>query len=99
MINLIKDMKTLLNGAGISTSFEQFRDIYASLGLSFDHDDLRTTGGASDSLKKQSGTFTSLATNYGFTYDKRNRRFMPTDGFITSFKQTLPIYADRAFIS
>ena len=42
-----------INGAGISTSFEQFRDIYASLGLSFDHDDLRTTGGASDSLKNK----------------------------------------------
>ena len=88
-----------INGAGINTSFEQFRDIYASLGLSLDHDDLRTTSGASESLKKQSGTFSSLTTNYGFKYDKRNRRFMPTDGFITSFNQTLPIYADKAFIS
>ncbi len=88
-----------ISGAGINTSFEQFRDIYASLGLAFDHDDLQTTGDASDSLKKQSGTFSSLTTNYGFTYDKRDRRFMPTDGFITSFNQTLPIYADKAFIA
>ncbi len=88
-----------ISGAGINTSFEQFRDIYASLGLSLDHDDLSTTGDASESLKKQSGTFTSLTTNYGFKYDKRNRRFMPTDGFITSFNQTLPIYADKAFIA
>ena len=88
-----------ISGAGINTSFEQFRDIYASLGLSLDYDDLKTTNDASASLKKQSGTFTSLSTNYGFTYDKRNRRFMPTDGFITSFKQTLPIYADKAFIA
>ncbi len=88
-----------ISGAGISTSFEQFRDIYASLGLSLDHDDLSTTDDASASLKRQSGTFTSLTTNYGFTYDKRNRRFMPTDGFITSFNQTLPVYADKAFVA
>ncbi len=88
-----------ISSAGINTSFEQYRDIYASLGLAFDHDDLQTTSGASASLKKQSGTFSSLTTNYGFTYDKRNRRFMPTDGFVTSFNQTLPIYADKAFIA
>ena len=69
------------------------------MGLSLDHDDLSTTDDASASLKKQSGTFTSFTTNYGFTYDKRNRRFMPTEGFITSFNQTLPIYADKAFIA
>ncbi len=85
-------------GAGINTSFEQFKDIYASLGISADHDDLRTTDGASSSLKKQSGTFSTLSADYGFSYDKRNRRFMPTDGFITSFNQTFPIIADRAFI-
>ena len=32
-------------------------------------------------------------------YDKRNRAFMPTSGSIFHFGQTLPIYADKSFIS
>ena len=50
-------------------------------------------------MKKQSGEFTEFAANYGFKYDKRNRAFMPTSGSISSFNQSLPIYADRSFIS
>tara|TARA_A100000164_G_C21934131_1_gene787165 strand:- start:1488 stop:3731 length:2244 start_codon:yes stop_codon:yes gene_type:complete len=89
---------TLL-GASVNTSFEQYKDIYASLGLSATFDDLRTDDSASAALKKQSGEFTELSANYGFTYDKRNRAFMPTEGSIVSFAQTLPVYADRTFLS
>jgi len=85
--------------AGIGTSFEQYRDVTASLGLNASYDDLRTTDNASASLQKQSGNFAELAANYGFTYDKINRSFMPTDGSIISFNQSLPIYADKSFIS
>ncbi len=86
-------------GAGIGTSFEQYNDVFASLGISATHDDLQTLDSASDSLKKQSGTFNEVAGNYGFSYDKRNRSFMPTDGSIISFDQSLPIYADKQFIA
>ena len=84
--------------AGIGTSFEQYRDIIASLGLSASYDDLKTTDNASASLKKQSGNFSEVAGNYGFTFDQRNRAFMPTSGSIISFNQTLPFYADKSFI-
>ena len=47
--------------AGIGTSFEQYRDVTASLGLNASYDDLRTTNNASTSLKKQSGTFNELS--------------------------------------
>ncbi len=86
-------------GAGIGTSFEQYNDVYASLGISATHDDLQTLSSASDSLKKQSGTFNEVSGNYGFSFDKRNRTFMPTDGSIISFNQSLPIYADKRFIA
>ena len=85
--------------AGIGTSFEQYKDLRASLGTSFTYDDLRTDSTATASLKKQSGEFTELAANYGFSYDKRDRSFMPTSGYISSFSQTLPLYADRNFIN
>ena len=83
----------------IGTSFEQYKDVIASLGLSFSHDDLRTLDSASDSLKKQKGSYDEIAANYGFTFDKRNRAFMPTSGSIVSFRQSLPVYADKSFLS
>ena len=85
--------------ASIGTSFEQYRDINVSLGLSASHDDLKTDGSASASLKKQDGTYNEIAGNYGFSYDKRNRSFMPTSGSVISFHQSLPIYADKSFIA
>ncbi len=88
-----------LISAGVRTGFEQFKDLYAQLGLTASYDDLKTLDSASASLKKQSGNFSELAANYGFTYDKRNRAFMPTDGRIISFEQTAPLYADKSFIA
>ncbi len=88
-----------VTSAGVSTSFEQYKDVFASLGLSASYDDLKTTTGASDSLKKQSGTFSEFVGSYGFSLDKRNRSFMPTSGSIFKFNQSLPIYADKSFIA
>ena len=39
--------------AGIGTSFEQYKDVDLSLGLSASYDDLRTNGSASDALKNK----------------------------------------------
>ena len=88
--------KLITFGAG--TSFEQYKDIYTNLSLNFSYDDLRTNSNASASLQKQDGDFTELAAVYGLTYDKRNRTFMPTDGSVFGFVQSLPIYADKPFI-
>ena len=87
-----------LLSTGISTSFEQFKNIYTSLGLDLSYDDLRTTSNASSSLKKQEGEFLELAGNYGVSYDQRDRTFMPTSGSIVKFNQVLPIVADKPFI-
>ena len=84
---------------GINTSFEQYKDIRTSLGLSASYDDLRTDNTASASLKKQSGTYSEFAANYNLSYDQRNRAFMPTSGSIINFGQKLPLYADKYYLS
>ena len=85
--------------ARVGTAFEQYKDVDANIGLSVSYDDLRTLDTASDSLKKQSGSFEELAGDYGFTYDRRNRSFNPTSGSIVTLGQTLPIVADKTYIS
>ncbi|MBH90880.1 MAG: outer membrane protein assembly factor BamA [Candidatus Marinimicrobia bacterium] len=84
---------TLIN-FNIGTEFEQYRDIFLSPGLSLTFDDLSVDNTASDSLKKQEGSFNDLTFNYGISSDKRNRKFMPTDGHIINFRQGLPLVAD-----
>ena len=74
---------TVISGS-LGTSFEQYKDVIASLGISASYDDLRTDNTASNSLKKQDGSYNEIAGNYGFTFDKRNRSFMPTSGSIVS---------------
>ena len=94
-----KGYENSIMSANINTSFEQFKDVITSLGISASYDDLRTVETASASLKKQSGNFSELSANYGLTLDKRNRSFMPTDGSIISFAQTLPIVADKSYVA
>ena len=60
---------------------------------------MRTDNTASSALKKQAGTFSEIAADYGFSFDKRNRSFMPTEGSVVSFNQSFPFYADKSFIS
>ena len=88
-----------ITSLGIGTRFEQYKDLFTSLGVQASYDDLKTDSSASSNLIKQSGTYEEVSANYGFTYDKRNRSFMPTSGSIISFAQTLPIYADKAYIA
>ena len=83
---------------GVNLTYEKFKDIYFSPGLSLTYDDLRTDSTASDLLKKQSGSSSDLLFDYSLTTDKRDRRFMSTNGYLTSFYQELPAYSDQPHI-
>lgn len=83
---------------GITTTFEQYKDLYLTSSLSVTHDDLTVDDTASSSMKKQAGTFTDLAFDYGVRVDKRDKAYMPTSGYISSFSQTVPFYADSPYL-
>tara|TARA_A100001011_G_scaffold385304_1_gene459083 strand:- start:9005 stop:11224 length:2220 start_codon:yes stop_codon:yes gene_type:complete len=83
---------------GAGTKFEQYKDIFIAPNINLNSDKLTVQDTASSNLKKQAGTFTDLTLSYQISSDKRDRAFMPTSGYLTSFSQELPIYADSPFI-
>ncbi len=90
--------KNSLTTTGIGTRFEQYNNIYISPSIAFTHDNLQVDSTASDSLKKQDGTFTDLSFSYGVSLDNRDRVYAPTDGYISTFNQSVPIVANSPFI-
>lgn len=85
-------------GAGVGTRFEQYKNVYFSPNINLTYDDLTVLSKASSALKKQAGSYTDLSFGYRVQLDQRDRSFMPTDGFITSFNQSIPIYADTPYL-
>ena len=85
-----------LTSVAVATAFEQYKDVYLSLGLSASYDDLRTDSSASANLQKQDGSYSDISGNYSLSFDSRDRVFMPTSGSILKFGQTLPLFSDSA---
>ena len=90
--------KNNIISTGVGTSFEQYRNIYLSPSISYSYDDLSVDSTASASLQKQKGAFSDLSFAYGISADYRDRAYAPTDGYISSFSQQIPIYADSPYI-
>ena len=83
--------KTSKTGISVGTSYEQFDDIYFNPSISTFYEDLETSSTASSAKKKQAGTYLDASFTYGLTLNKLNQNFQPTDGYTSSFYQTLPL--------
>ena len=86
--------KSNKTGFTLGTGFEQFENVYFSPSISNFYEDLSTSSKASANLKKQQGSYFESKFSYGLTYDMRNQRFQPTEGFRSSFNQSIPLYSD-----
>ena len=86
--------KTSRTGLTIGTEFEQRRDMFINIEVSNFYEDLETSSTANNIIKKQEGNYFENLLSYRISLNKLNQNFQPSDGFITNFSQTLPIYSD-----
>jgi len=90
--------KTTRTGLKIGTGFEQYDDLYINIDVSNYYEKLETSSLASAIKKKQEGDYFENLFSYGITLNKLDQNFQPTDGYLTKFTQTLPIYSDDSTI-
>ena len=83
--------KSSLNRIALGTSFEQFENLYFSPMISVAHESLTTTANASANYKKQEGTYFDSTFNYSLTYDQRNSPYRPTEGYVSTILQEIPL--------
>ena len=88
--------KTSELGFSLGTKFEQFMNIFLSPEIDFLIEDLETSNKASDTLKKQEGSYKDLYFNYTINQDLRDKRFRAESGYQTFFSQEIPLISDTA---
>ena len=91
--------ETKKTGFSFGTSFEQYQDIFFSPDITTFFESLETDHTASSLRKKQEGDYFDTNLAYTLSLNKLNQNFQPSDGFKTSFSQTLPVIADDKSIS
>ncbi len=83
--------KTNKNAVSAGTNFEYLDDLFLSPRLELNNEKIETSSSASSLLKKQEGSYLDVTGSYILSYDKRNQRFEPSDGFLSKFSQQLPL--------
>ena len=91
--------KTNETGFSFGTTFEQYQDIFFSPEISMYYESLTTSSKASNAKKKQEGDYLDTNFSYSLNLNKLNQNFQPTDGYRSTFSQSLPILADDKSIS
>tara|TARA_B100001175_G_scaffold216110_1_gene183643 strand:+ start:2542 stop:4800 length:2259 start_codon:yes stop_codon:yes gene_type:complete len=90
--------KTSRTGLKFGTGFEQYDNFLVNIDISNYYERLETSDSASAIKKKQEGDYFENLISYAITLNKLDQNFQPTDGYLTTFSQTLPIYSDDSTI-
>ena len=86
--------KTSRTGFSLGTGFEQYSDLYVNLDISAYYEKLETASTASAHKKKQEGDYLENLFTYNLMMNKLDQNYQPTQGYMVSFNQELPIYSD-----
>ena len=83
--------KSAETGFLIGTKFEQLEDFFIEPKLSLYYETLDTASTASNLLKKQEGDYLDAMFSYALQLDRRDQKFQPKDGYISTFFQSIPL--------
>ena len=83
--------KTSNTGFLIGTKFEHLEDFYIRPNFAISYETLDTASSASSLLKKQEGDYLDATASYSLQLDKRDQTYQPSDGFISTFYQSIPL--------
>ena len=86
--------KSSLNEITLGASFEQYENIFFAPRISISNETLKTTSTASANYKKQEGSYFDTLLSYSLTYNTLNSSFKPTDGYVSSISQEIPLISD-----
>ncbi len=87
--------KTNKTGFGFGTNFEYQDDVFIGLGQDSYYEKIETNSSASARQKSQAGNYWDTFLNVDLNYDKRNQKYRPSDGFISSYSVNLPIISEN----
>jgi outer membrane protein insertion porin family len=87
--------KTQKTGFSFGTRYEQYEDTFFSPKIVTEVEDLTTNADASDSLKKQTGSYFESKLNYALDFDKRNQKYQTTSGTRTILSQGIPLVSEE----
>ena len=85
-------------GFELGTGFEQYENVFISPEISIALEDIEVDEDATAAVKKMEGNFFNADLAYAISLDKRNQRFKPTQGYKTTFRQSLPLIQDSSSI-
>ena len=87
--------KTRKTGFSLGTRYEQYENAFFSPNISTDIEDLTTNADASDSLKKQTGSYFDTKLNYSLDFDNRNQKYQTSSGTRTIIRQGIPLVSEE----
>jgi outer membrane protein insertion porin family len=87
--------KTDKTGFTIGTRYEQYENTFFNPTLKTEFEDLTTNADASESLKKQTGSYFETNFNYALDFDKRDKKYQTTSGTRTIVRQGIPLISEE----
>ena len=75
----------------VGSKFEHLEDFFIQPNFQVKYETLETASSASSLLKKQEGDYFDILASYSLQLDKRDQKFQPSDGFVSTFYQSVPL--------